>query len=1224
MIDKTFLKKANSKDIMLKKILLLSLLFSLIPNVSAEIFDGDTVYINDSQAYISATPHTVVGTSPVVIEWEAKNYNGNINILFGYNGEYLRPYRLDRWNPHTVEGVIPETNETYSYIENWTKVNVQGIDFIHRQFNFDGKTDWYAFTNVNVVAGQRYKYRIWIEAPSIPIGMTQAEVYPDYDGKWDAAFYPSAYGTNVLEAIGNGHFYFLDPTVELTTGLVSYYTLDSDATDSVGTNDGTAGGNASNEAGFINNGYYFDGNNDYINIPDDNSLDLDGSLSISYWVKRNGNPSGNMIVFEKWKSTTGRNWVNWIGTGGNLVFQVYDGTTAVNLISSGTVVDNQYHHIVAIRNSSSDKLQLFIDGVEDGASPTSDTTTGSIINDQPARIGLRIDNSNDFLGYIDEVGIWSKALTTAEISALYNSGAGLQYPFSVPATGISINESTLNVTNAYLNGTVWRTNKASPVILQTTQPTVTFTISTAGNCSIGLNNLNYSAMISADSNTQCSTTDSVNQSCTLPTSQSMPWVASDSLYIACSEGTYYNETGALTFKRIPQISNIQLSESYYLNLDADGTNYGEASEGWSNLGESKLRQLWATKTSQVHYLIVKATRLDASLNFYLNDVLVGNIPSDSGGTGEWDIYAFNVSASLIQQNNTLNITAPSSNIDDTYIDFIALSETSTVSDGVVPNSTLMVLYLNVTNTSVIDVDNGLVYYENGTLKESPTSLNYNTITDVGYGNRVFVYETPNSVDEIYQFKYQTNFTNFDPYLITQDNKTVTIDSTAPVIETITTDLSPFVTNFYPITVNVTETNKFYLEVYSNDSSITRQNMTFVSGLYNTTLIYSKPYSHTITTKVEDKAGHVTSYSFSVKSSNASYERTFSYVNPYSYSNYITVADSPTAYDVAYKYFFNITTYGNAYINDYNITLGVNDTEVFNYTLTYANGTNDTSLFADGISNLEWTTEPFNNTLTNPLIFNNTISYYINDSISLEWENSGVNNIRLFHATLTNKNTSMINTSVFLPLRTTYSGNSSSIDLFVCTSGLNWGAKTCGQWSEITTKLYNRTDETYHWGNNASQYPTIDFSDDGNKDTLILKIPSISPNGQVMYKVDLDSSNAEPTWAGGNDVINGTPTETPSGGGGGGGGSSEEETPTTVALPSSTGSSGGLLSGITGFFGDVWDGIKSTTTGLIDGFTGGLDLGNSFLLLMILIVLALVFLFLSNTGDKTVKSKGFEI
>ena len=53
-------------------------------------FDGDTVFVNDSKAYLSATPHTVQGIQPVELEVLSKQFTGNVNVLFGYNGEYLK------------------------------------------------------------------------------------------------------------------------------------------------------------------------------------------------------------------------------------------------------------------------------------------------------------------------------------------------------------------------------------------------------------------------------------------------------------------------------------------------------------------------------------------------------------------------------------------------------------------------------------------------------------------------------------------------------------------------------------------------------------------------------------------------------------------------------------------------------------------------------------------------------------------------------------------------------------------------------------------------------------------------------------------------------------------------------------------------------------------------------------------------------------------------------
>ncbi len=49
----------------------------------------------------------------------------------------------------------------------------------------------------------------------------------------------------------------------------------------------------------------------------------------------------------------------------------------------------------------------------------------------PSWIGLRGDSTDYFRGKMDEVGIWTRVLTQAEISQLYLNGAGLQHPFSI-------------------------------------------------------------------------------------------------------------------------------------------------------------------------------------------------------------------------------------------------------------------------------------------------------------------------------------------------------------------------------------------------------------------------------------------------------------------------------------------------------------------------------------------------------------------------------------------------------------------------------------------------------------------------------------------------------------------------------------------------------------------------------------------------------------------------
>lgn len=188
-------------------------------------YDGDTVFVNDSNAFLSATPHTVQGVQPVEFVVQSKVFTGNVNVLFGYNGEYLKPFKLERWNPHEecYEGIIDydennePINETFCYQFNWTIVTNSQSGFTHVNYNLDGKTDWYYRPNFPIVAGQEYKIRVWIESPLIPFGETQENIYPDYDGKYDFAIYPSSYGNNIIQAYNNGHLYLLDPIIDLAT-----------------------------------------------------------------------------------------------------------------------------------------------------------------------------------------------------------------------------------------------------------------------------------------------------------------------------------------------------------------------------------------------------------------------------------------------------------------------------------------------------------------------------------------------------------------------------------------------------------------------------------------------------------------------------------------------------------------------------------------------------------------------------------------------------------------------------------------------------------------------------------------------------------------------------------------------------------------------------------------------------------------------------------------------
>lgn len=58
-------------------------------------------------------------------------------------------------------------------------------------------------------------------------------------------------------------------------------------------------------------------------------------------------------------------------------------------------------------------------------------TLGAHLHLSTFTIGGAFEGANRHMnGDIDEIGIWSRIITSGEVTSLYNSGAGLAYPFT--------------------------------------------------------------------------------------------------------------------------------------------------------------------------------------------------------------------------------------------------------------------------------------------------------------------------------------------------------------------------------------------------------------------------------------------------------------------------------------------------------------------------------------------------------------------------------------------------------------------------------------------------------------------------------------------------------------------------------------------------------------------------------------------------------------------------
>lgn len=231
----------------------------------------------------------------------------------------------------------------------------------------------------------------------------------------------------------------------LTTNLISWYQLESDGADALGTNNlGTNTNNLFDAAyGKIGNGVYVnsnDSNHSVLNDASATSINFGtGNFSLSVWFNRQG--AGHADAFQPpilvltGATNYARAYICLNGTTGAVNTQFYDGSNGRNADYAAGITTAGWHHAVLTRSGGT--ITLYLDGSL-VASDTGSFGTPSSANMNMTQIFIGSDNdvTDEFQGYVDLAGIWSRAITSDEVTELYNSGAGLAYPFvasSVPA-----------------------------------------------------------------------------------------------------------------------------------------------------------------------------------------------------------------------------------------------------------------------------------------------------------------------------------------------------------------------------------------------------------------------------------------------------------------------------------------------------------------------------------------------------------------------------------------------------------------------------------------------------------------------------------------------------------------------------------------------------------------------------------------------------------------------
>ena len=266
-------------------------------------------------------------------------------------------------------------------------------------------------------------------------------------------------GTTQSNSLDSGVYLHLNGVTQSSTiddSIYAVWKADGNATDSVGSNNGTIMGGLTYSTGKIGSAFQFNGTNAYVRLAD-NSMNFTGDFTISAWVYITSGGPQTILSNEYYSGTTMKGWGIYIDNAGSgqtgrfLQFAVYRNTMTdytiyqaslndLNATYSG-LTNNAWSHISIVRKSGVDTI-IYVNGekvnttlVGASASRTLDplyntTQYVTIGADSWNSTGTQFGNYMKNGSKIDGLSVWNRALDSSEITMIYNVGNGAQYPYS--------------------------------------------------------------------------------------------------------------------------------------------------------------------------------------------------------------------------------------------------------------------------------------------------------------------------------------------------------------------------------------------------------------------------------------------------------------------------------------------------------------------------------------------------------------------------------------------------------------------------------------------------------------------------------------------------------------------------------------------------------------------------------------------------------------------------
>jgi hypothetical protein len=276
-----------------------------------------------------------------------------------------------------------------------------------------------------------------------------------------------AVGSHAITAIFNGSTTIAASTSAVLTltvtsvpsaGPIAHWRLDGDGSDASGNGKTlTLANGPTFTTGKTGSALTLNGSNQY-GVTAAPLIDTTRSFTVSAWVLWNGASGWRSIITQDGQNISGF-WLE-KRDDNRLVFERDSsdstGSTATFAAAPSAMTANTWYHVVGVYDSAAGQIQLYLNGTL--AATAAFTTPWAATGPLAVGRGKWGSPTDYWAGKIDEVRIYQRALTAAEVQSLYTGGLNYSTGFA-GATGLTLNGSAA-VSGSALRLTSGATNQA--------------------------------------------------------------------------------------------------------------------------------------------------------------------------------------------------------------------------------------------------------------------------------------------------------------------------------------------------------------------------------------------------------------------------------------------------------------------------------------------------------------------------------------------------------------------------------------------------------------------------------------------------------------------------------------------------------------------------------------------------------------------------------------------